>query len=61
LARAETNVVFLKVDVDECEEIAIEYNVESMPTFVFIKNGKKVDTFSGANKDRLNEYVQKYK
>ena len=61
LARVEPNVVFLKVDVDECEDIASLYNVESMPTFVFIKNSKKVDTFSGANKDRLNEFIQKLK
>jgi len=61
LARQEQNVVFLKVDVDECEDIATDYGVESMPTFVFIKNGKKVDTMSGANRDRLNDFIQKHK
>lgn len=32
----------LKVDVDECEEAAMEYNIQSMPTFVFIKSKKEV-------------------
>jgi thioredoxin-related protein len=32
----------LKVDVDECEEAAIEYNIQSMPTFVFLKAKKEV-------------------
>ena len=36
------NVVFLKVDVDEAEDVAGEYNISAMPTFVFIKDGKKV-------------------
>ncbi len=37
-----SNVVFLKVDVDENEEAAQEYNVSAMPTFIFIKNSEKV-------------------
>ena len=36
------NVVFLKVDVDEAEDVAQEYNISAMPTFVFLKNGQKV-------------------
>ena len=36
------NVVFLKVDVDEAEDVAGEYNISAMPTFVFLKDGKKV-------------------
>lgn len=37
------DVMFLKVDVDECEDLAGKYNVTSMPTFVFIKKGEKVN------------------
>ena len=37
-----SNVVFLKVDVDEAEDVAQEYNISAMPTFVFLKNGQKV-------------------
>lgn len=36
------DVVLLKVDVDECEDAAIEYNIQSMPTFVFLKSSKEV-------------------
>ncbi len=36
------DVVFLKVDVDEAEDVAQEYNITAMPTFVFIKDSKKV-------------------
>ncbi|XP_034254050.1 thioredoxin-2 [Thrips palmi] len=51
------DVVFLKVDVDENEDIATDYNISAMPTFVFIKNKQKVESFSGASYDLLKEKV----
>lgn len=61
LSKEMQDVLFLKVDVDECEDIAAEYEISSMPTFIFIKEGKVLETFSGANYDKLKNTVQKYK
>ena len=36
------DVVFIKVDVDECEDVASDYNISCMPTFLYLKNGDKV-------------------
>ncbi|ORX53154.1 thioredoxin TrxA [Hesseltinella vesiculosa] len=44
-----TNVVFAKVDVDEASDIAAEVGVRAMPTFLFFRNGNKVDEVVGAN------------
>jgi len=55
------HVVFLKVDVDESEDLAAEYSVQAMPTFVLLKNGSKVDSFSGANEAKLKELINKHK
>lgn len=55
------NIVFLKVDVDECEDIATEYDISAMPTFVFIKNKQKIESFSGANADKLKQLLVKHK
>lgn len=49
------------MDVDECEDIATEYSINSMPTFVFVKNSKKLDEFSGANVDKLRNTILKHK
>ena len=38
---------FAKLNVDEERDIAIEYGVTSVPTFLFIKNGKLVDSLVG--------------
>ncbi|KAG5900048.1 hypothetical protein JTB14_009126 [Gonioctena quinquepunctata] len=58
LAKEYTNILILKVDVDECEDIAMEYNISSMPTFVFIKNKNVVHTFSGANYEKLKQNIE---
>ncbi|KAJ8708069.1 hypothetical protein PYW08_010435 [Mythimna loreyi] len=55
------SIVVLKVDVDECEDIATEYNINSMPTFVFVKSSKKIEEFSGANVDKLRNTIIKLK
>lgn len=49
--------IFIKVDVDEGPEISAAYNVMSMPTFLFIKNGKVVDRFSGASVEKLRQVI----
>ncbi|XP_051139112.1 thioredoxin H-type 1-like [Andrographis paniculata] len=60
LAKKMPAVTFLKVDVDELKTVAEEYNVEAMPTFVFLKGGIVVDRFSGAAKDLLQQKVAQH-
>lgn len=54
------SILFFKVDVDECEDLATRFEISSMPTFLFIKNGEKVDSFSGANRDKLEKTITQY-
>ena len=42
------NVVFYKVDVDQNSELASQYSIFSIPTFVIFKDGQIVEQFSGA-------------
>ncbi|XP_041840986.1 thioredoxin [Melanotaenia boesemani] len=51
------NVIFLKVDVDEAEDVSGHCQINCMPTFHFYKNGQKVAEFSGANLATLKEKV----
>ncbi|KAB5581429.1 hypothetical protein PHYPO_G00175590 [Pangasianodon hypophthalmus] len=55
------NVVFLKVDVDDAQDVAQSCEIRCMPTFYFYKNGKKVTEFSGSNQTKLEELVNTYK
>ncbi|OAD54193.1 Thioredoxin-2, partial [Eufriesea mexicana] len=61
LAEEMQDVIFLKVDIDECVELATEYDIISMPSFVFIKNGQVLESFSGANYNRLKSTILKHK
>ncbi|XP_035798658.1 thioredoxin-like [Amphiprion ocellaris] len=56
-----SNVIFLKVDVDEAEDVSSHCGIKSMPTFHFYKNGAKLHTFSGANPAALAENLAKYR
>ena len=53
LANEYTDVIFLKVDVDENPEVTEMFQVMSMPTFLFLKNKESVERWSGASVDKL--------
>lgn len=53
-----SNIIFLKIDVDESPDTAAQYNVSAMPTFLFIKQGQVVDKLMGANPDKLKEMLE---
>ncbi|KAG5845569.1 thioredoxin-like [Anguilla rostrata] len=55
------NVVFLKVDVDDAQDVATFCDIKCMPTFHFYKNGKKIDEFSGCNPTKLEEKLNALK
>jgi len=61
MSKSMDDVVFLKVDVDECEDIAEEHKVTAMPTFVFWKDGKQVTVLTGANVEKLKDLVNTHK
>merc|ERR1712215_128635 len=61
MSKTMEEVVFLKVDVDDCGNIAAEYKITAMPTFIFLKNKTKVADLTGANVDKLKELVNSNK
>jgi thioredoxin 1 len=49
-------IVVGKCDVEECEELAEEFNIRNIPTVLFFKNGEVVDKLVGAvPKDKFIE------
>ena len=50
--------VFIKVDVDKCEELSAQFGITAMPTFICLKGGAVAATMKGANKPGLEKFVQ---
>lgn len=51
------NIVFVKIDVDEVPELAERFQVQAMPTFLFMRNSEEIDRFSGASVEKLKETI----
>ncbi len=55
------NVVFIKVDVDEFEDIASDHQVSAMPTFLFYKKGALLaQNVVGANVNDIEKIIKEY-
>ena len=60
LAGLDRRVVVYKVDVDESHDLTNFYGASSLPLFVFLVDGKKVDTLVGAQQTVLRKKVLKH-
>lgn len=58
-AEFKDKVHFVKFDVDELPGLSQELGIRAMPTFLFYKNGQKVDEMVGANPPMLLQNLKK--
>ena len=49
---------FVKVNVDEAREIAAQYGIQAMPTFLLFKDGKQIEEIKGADPRRLKSVIE---
>jgi thiol-disulfide isomerase/thioredoxin len=57
LSKTHKNVVFLKVDSDEVGEVAKEYDVSALPTFIFLLDQQEVFRVQGANRVLIDQAI----
>ena len=53
----EGKVIVGKCDVDECEDLSMQYGIRNVPTVLFIKDGQVIDKHVGAA--AKNVFVEK--
>jgi thioredoxin 1 len=52
---------FVKINVDDAQQLSMEYEVSGIPCIVFFQDGKEVDRVVGAGKEEiLNEKISDY-
>ncbi|KAJ4332710.1 mitochondrial thioredoxin [Ascochyta clinopodiicola] len=49
---------FVKVNVDEAREIAAQYGIQAMPTFLLFKDGKQIEEIKGADPRKLKTVIE---
>lgn len=54
------HIKFVKVDVDQMEELQNQFKISAMPTFVLLKNGKEQTRIVGCDKDKLKQMLKEY-
>ena len=56
-----TDYKVIKVDVDQAGDLAVEYEIRSVPTVIVFKNGKLADRLTGfMTKDEIMRKINKY-
>jgi len=53
-------ILVLKVDIDECDDIAAKFEIKSLPTILYFKHGKLIDKFIGANMEEIEKKIVTY-
>lgn len=61
MAKEYSSVPFLRINVDDNEDLADQYEVTAMPTFIFFKNNTNLTQFVGTKMDKVNEAIIKLK
>ena len=61
MAEENPEAEFVKVDVDEADDVAGACGIRAMPTFHFYKGGSKVEEMMGADQNKLLSLVAKHK
>lgn len=58
-ASQESDINFIKLNVDEYSDIAREYGVMTIPTIILFKNGNEIKRFTGfMSKDELIKFLK---
>jgi len=53
------NFKVIKIETDKYEDLAMDFEIQGLPTFYVYQNGAKVDTFMGSKEDLVDKLYQK--
>ena len=54
------DIYFIKIDVNEMDELSLNMGISCMLTFLFLKNKKVIYKLEGANNEKLHELVEMF-
>ena len=61
IAKERDDFDIIEIDVDKAQELAMEYDIEAVPTMIIFKNGTAIDRVGGYYpKEELEEELKRY-
>jgi thioredoxin-like negative regulator of GroEL len=57
LAKEYPNISFMALDVNQAPEIANNYEIDKVPTYIAFKNGKEIDRYTGGSNEELENFI----
>ena len=54
------NVIFIKINVDDLDELSEKYSIKCMPTIIFKKNNDIVNRIEGSNIDEIRTTLNNF-
>eukprot|EP00554_Chaetoceros_debilis_P012879 CAMPEP_0194114180 /NCGR_PEP_ID=MMETSP0150-20130528/19206_1 /TAXON_ID=122233 /ORGANISM="Chaetoceros debilis, Strain MM31A-1" /LENGTH=134 /DNA_ID=CAMNT_0038804305 /DNA_START=99 /DNA_END=503 /DNA_ORIENTATION=+ len=58
LAKEYPEIAFGKVDIDEAQDAAMDFEISSVPTFIFFNDKDTIGRFSGADENQLENLIK---
>lgn len=56
-----TNVIFMKINVDNNNELSNKFSIEVLPTIILFKQGKEIFRLTGTDSIKLKREIDKFK
>ena len=60
LAAEHTKAKFVLIDVDDVDDVANQYKVGILPTFLVLHKGDVVERYTGSDENKLQALIQKH-
>ena len=59
IAEKNKNIKFVKINVEEAQELGIQYKIGTIPCIIFFKDGKEIDRLeNGVTEARIEEKIK---
>jgi thioredoxin 1 len=58
MSKKYTGIAFGKIDIDENDVAAADYEISAVPTFILFDGEEAVERFTGADSNKLEKSVQ---
>lgn len=60
LSKHYPDVLYLLVDAEDLPEVSVQYDIEAVPTFIFLKNKQQIGRLNGAHAPELTKMVKEH-